>query len=269
LITETNGHRHALPVEHVQFSRKVASDETYFMEGRQTVSIDGQPVSVARLDELLGMANAGGGNPPSTADCVLLSAGDERFGLLVDEVVDELEVVLKPQSKLLKRVRNVSGVTILDSGEVCMVLNPRDLLKTLCNRSVAGAPAKADEAAIVKKMLLLAEDSITTRTQEKRILEGAGYEVVTAVDGMDAFNKLGTRVFDAVVSDVQMPNMSGLMLAEKIRADSKYADLPIILVTSMASEEDQRRGLEAGANAYIAKPEFDQQVLLECLDRLI
>lgn len=269
LIAASNGHRYALPVEHVQTARKLPLQEIYFMEGRQTVTFDGQAVSVARLDELLGMAVSTVRDPQSTVACVLLRAGDERFGLLVDEVTDELEVVLKPQSRLLKRVRNVSGATILDTGEVCMVLNPYDLLKTLCQRSAAGGPVTAVEAVAVKKVLLLAEDSITTRTQEKRILEGAGYEVVTAVDGADAYNKLSTRSFDAVVSDIQMPNMSGLALTEKIRADSKHADLPIILVTSLASEEDQRRGLEAGANAYIAKPEFDQQVLLECLARLI
>jgi two-component system chemotaxis sensor kinase CheA len=268
LITASSGRRYALPVEHVQFSRKVQTHELYSMEGRQTISIDSQPVSVARLDELLGIAEAVA-VPHFTVVCVVLSVGEERFGLMVDEVVDELEVVLKPQSKLLKRVRNVSGATILETGEVCMVLNPHDLLKTLCKRLVVGGPAPAVEAVPTKKVLLLAEDSITTRTQEKRILEGAGYEVVTAVDGADAYNKLNTRSFDAVVSDILMPNMTGLMLTEKIRADKKYAELPIILVTSLASEEDQRRGLEAGANAYISKPSFDQRLLLDCLARLI
>jgi two-component system, chemotaxis family, sensor kinase CheA len=269
LIAVTSGRRYALPVEHVRFARKLPVRAIYFMEGRQTVSIDGQSVSVSRLDELLGMAASTVWDPQSTVVCVLLSVGEERFGLLVDEVVDELEVVLKPQSRLLKRVRNVSGATILDTGEVCMVLNLSDLLKTMCMRSVSGGQVTAVEATTAKKILLLAEDSITTRTQEKRILEGAGYEVVTAVDGADAYNKLATRSFDAVVSDVEMPNMTGIELTEKIRADRKHADLPIILVTSLATEEDQQRGLEAGANAYIAKPEFDQQVLLECLARLI
>lgn len=275
LIIATNGHRYALPVEYVQFSRKVPLHGMYTMEGRQTVSIDGQPVSVAGLDALLGIGDSGASetefayNFQSTVICVVLSVGEEHFGLMVDEVIDELEVVLKPQSKLLKRVRNVSGATILETGEVCMVLNPRDLLKTLGKRLVAGGSAPAVEAIPTKKVLLLAEDSITTRTQEKRILEGAGYEVVAAVDGADAYNKLCTRPFDAVVSDIMMPNMTGLMLTEKIRANKKYAELPIILVTSLASEEDQRRGLEAGANAYISKPSFDQRVLLDCLARLI
>ncbi|MFZ2524525.1 MAG: hybrid sensor histidine kinase/response regulator [Candidatus Ferrigenium altingense] len=274
LIAATNGQRHALPVEHVQFSRKIPLRDIYFMEGRQTVSIDGQAVSISRLDELLEIAPSGtrkaqsSRNPEAAVACVVLGVGEERFALMVDEVVDELEVVLKPQSKLLKRVRNVSGATILDTGEVCMVLNPHDLLKTLRKKPAAGGTVSAIDAA-VKKVLLLAEDSITTRTQEKRILEGAGYEVVTAVDGADAYNKLATRSFDAVVSDIMMPNMSGLALTEKIRADKKYAELPIILVTSRASEEDQRRGLEAGANAYISKPSFDQRVLLDCLARLI
>ncbi|MDO8369614.1 MAG: hybrid sensor histidine kinase/response regulator [Candidatus Nitrotoga sp.] len=273
LIISAHGGRYALPVEHVQFSRTVQLQEIYTMEGRQTVSLDGQAISVAWLLELLGIATSAP-KPPSRGSqpasiCVVLAVGEERFGLMVDELLDELEVMLKPQTKLLKRVRNVSGATILATGEVCMVLNPHDLLKTLRKLSGATAPMVAVEAILAKKVLLLAEDSITTRTQEKRILEGAGYEVVTAVDGADAYNKLGTRSFDAVVSDVMMPNMTGLVLTEKIRADKKYAEVPIILVTSLASQEDQRRGLEAGANAYISKPSFDQQVLLECLARLI
>ncbi|MCX7173610.1 MAG: hybrid sensor histidine kinase/response regulator [Proteobacteria bacterium] len=272
LIVAANGHRYALPVEHVEFSRKVQPGALYTLEGRQTLTLDGQAISVVSLLELLDVARAAPKSPrgaQSAAICVVLTVGVERFGLMVDELCDELEVVLKPQGRLLKRVRNVAGATILETGEVCIVLNPHDLLKTLLKKSVAAIPVTTDEAAPKKKLLLLAEDSITTRTQEKRILEGAGYEVVTAVDGMEAYTKLGTRPFDAVVTDILMPNMTGLALTEKIRADRKYADLPVILVTSLASEEDQRRGLEVGANAYIAKPSFDQQVLLDCLARLI
>ena len=103
----------------------------------------------------------------------------------------------------------------------------------------------------------------------KRILEGAGYEVVAAVDGLDAFNKLSARPFDGVVSDILMPNMDGLALTEKIRQDKKYKEMPIILVTSLSSEDDKRRGIEVGANAYITKPAFDQKVFLDTLKRLI
>ena len=117
--------------------------------------------------------------------------------------------------------------------------------------------------------ILLVEDSITTRTQERRILEAAGYEVETAVDGLDAWTKLSRVKFDAVVSDINMPRMSGLELTAKIRSASAYADMPVVLVTSRATEADRRRGLEAGADAYIAKPEFDQTLLLDSLARLL
>ena len=150
-----------------------------------------------------------------------------------------------------------------------MVLNPQDLLASMRKRSAQVAQPTEGEVMKPKKVILLAEDSITTRTQEARILASAGYEVVTAADGLEAYNQLATRAFDALVSDINMPNLDGLALTARIRRETKYAELPIILVTALGSDEDKQRGLEAGANAYITKPAFDQQVLLDCLVRLI
>jgi two-component system chemotaxis sensor kinase CheA len=121
----------------------------------------------------------------------------------------------------------------------------------------------------VKVCVLLVEDSALVRAMEKRILEDAGYEVVDAADGVDALNALGRHPFAAVVSDITMPNMDGLTLTARIRQESRYKDLPVILVTALASDDDKRRGLEVGANAYIPKPTFDQRVLLETLRRLM
>jgi two-component system, chemotaxis family, sensor kinase CheA len=120
-----------------------------------------------------------------------------------------------------------------------------------------------------KTKILLCDDSIPIRTQLKRILEGYGYDVTAAVDGQDGFTKLREGSFDAIVSDVQMPNLDGLGLAARIRQFPEYEDLPIILVTTLASEEDKRLGADAGANAYITKGDFDQRVLLDTLRRLI
>ena len=117
--------------------------------------------------------------------------------------------------------------------------------------------------------VVLVEDSIPIRTQMKRILETAGYEVTAAVDGADGFNKLRADTFVAVVSDVQMPNLDGLGLTSKIRQIQEYQDLPVILVTTLASQEDKRQGAEAGASAYITKGDFEQGVLLDTLRRLI
>jgi two-component system, chemotaxis family, sensor kinase CheA len=195
--------------------------------------------------------------------------GGEQIGLFVDALLDEHEVVVKPHSAPLKRVRNVSGATILGTGEVCMTLNPLDLLHSVRKHPAHMLWESSEPKLQLKHTILLVEDSITTRTQEKRVLESAGYEVVAAVNGVDALQKLSSQAVDAVVSDVEMPLMDGLTLAERIRQEPKYNELPIILVTSLASEEDKRRGLEVGVNAYIAKPTFDQGLLLDTLRRLI
>ena len=296
LIVAVSGIYYALPVEFVQTTRLVSQSDIFPLEGRETIVLEDHPVSVAKLENLLQINNKawqlwnnkngdGRGNTNRNNShlhllssnhqqmfCIILKIGEERLGLFVDALIDEQDVVLKPQSNLLKRVRNVAGATILGTGEVCMVLNPQDLIKSIRKQAVSRTPLLTltePDAVMTKQVILLAEDSIATRTQEKRILEAAGYEVVTAVDGLDAYNKLKTRAFDAVVSDVQMPNLDGLGLTTKIRQHREYSELPIILVTSLASDEDKKRGAEAGANAYITKGNFNQEVLLQTLSRLV
>jgi two-component system chemotaxis sensor kinase CheA len=119
------------------------------------------------------------------------------------------------------------------------------------------------------KSILIVEDSITSRMLLKNILESAGYTVTTSVDGADAWSTLKTREFDLVVSDIEMPRMNGFELTTSIRADEKLSDLPVVLVTSLGSREDRERGIDAGANAYIVKGSFDQNNLLDIVERLV
>ena len=296
LIVAVEGIAYALPIEFVETARMVANSEIFAIESKATILSDGQPISVAYLADLLELNNRDWlpnnrewrqeswqkvnrnrkgesmNYNSRTMSCIVLKVGEERLGLFIDALIDEQDVVIKPQSQLLKRVRNVSGATILGTGEVCMVLNPHDLIKSVRKQVLSrglGSARSPIQTVSRKQVILLAEDSIATRTQEKRILEGAGYEVVTAVDGLDALNKLKTRYFDALISDVQMPNLDGLGLTVKIRQQKEYSELPIILVTSLASDEDRRRGADAGANAYIPKGTFNQDILIETLKRLV
>ncbi|WP_026793852.1 MULTISPECIES: hybrid sensor histidine kinase/response regulator [Planktothrix] len=304
LIVSVQEISYAIPVEFVQMTRLVQANEIFAIEGRETIVFEDQPISVAQLADLLEIRwTSSQFEPESTisqesksrfslspsliqknpssptmdvaSPCIILKVGEEKLGLFVDALVDEQDVVLKPQSQLLKRVRNVAGATILGTGEVCIILSPQDLIKSIRKQAgvisspIVRSALKVQDNSSVKPVILLVEDSITTRTQEKRILEAAGYEVVTAVDGLDGFNKLGTRSFDAVVSDIQMPNLDGLSLVTKIRQNRDYSELPIILVTSLASDEDKRKGAEVGANAYITKASFNQEVLIETLKRLV
>ncbi len=276
LIVGVQSISYGIPVEFVRTTRLVSPSELFTIEGRDTIIFEEQPLSVAQLSELLELESSQKEmNASTTFPCIVLKVGEEKLGVFVDALIDEQDVVLKSQSQLLKRVRNISGATILGTGEVCMILNALDLIKSArkhlnSSRTSVKIEGKTHQDSLKQKsVILLVEDSIATRTQEKRILEAAGYEVITAVDGLDGFNKLKTRPIDAVISDVQMPNLDGLSLTAKIRENQDYNELPIILVTSLASDEDKRRGAEAGANAYITKSSFNQQVLLETLKRLI
>ena len=280
LLARVAQRSYALPLEAVQDISLVSPQDVFFMEGRPTISRNIRPVSVAYLADLLELPDIKTADTEkkvgreavavkSSLPCILLANGSETLGLFVDALLDEQEVIVKPFGGLLQRVRNVVGATILNTGEICMALNPHDLMESARKQRTVRTEPKPVEGVERKKVVLLAEDSITTRTQEKRILEGAGYEVVTAVDGADAFSKLGTRDFDAVVSDVEMPNMDGLTLAGRIRQNPKFMELPIILVTSLASDADRKRGIEVGANAYITKGAFEQAALLDTLRRLI
>ncbi|TBR21380.1 MAG: hybrid sensor histidine kinase/response regulator [Candidatus Nitrosotenuis sp.] len=274
LLVLANGATYAIPLESVDTTRRVTRKEIFHIEGRDAVVEEHRTISAVKLEDILGLPKKAEKNrqPAGKADipmtCVILSAAGETVAVIVDDLLDEQEVVLKPPSPVLKRVRNVSGSTILGSGEICPVLNPNDMVVTVRKRTATAAPEETKEAR-KKPSVLLVEDSISTRTQEKRILESGGYEVFTAVNGVDAWAKLATRSFDAVISDVMMPEMDGLALTARIRQNSKYKELPVILVTTLSSDEDKKRGLEAGANAYIPKPSFDQKILLETLGRLV
>ncbi len=278
-LVKTRERLFALSVEFVKTTKNVSKKDIFSIEGKGTLIIDERPVSVVWLSDLLelkgGVTESSLSNEEKSTNkadvvpCIVLSHGSEQVGILVDELLDELEIVIKPHNSILKRVRNISGSTILGTGEICMILNPPDLLKSVKKHEIPISPLEDVEISKKRQLILLVEDSITTRTQEKRILEGAGFEVVAAVDGEDAYGKLGSRPFDAVVSDIQMPRMDGLSLTEKIRQEAKYKELPIILVTALASDEDRKRGIEVGANAYITKPSFDQKIFVETIKRLV
>ena len=279
MLVEVNSRKYAVSVEHILTTCLVHRKNIFTIEGRQAIVFNNMPLPVLPLSELLELKantpNSEFRTPHSNAShsdilpCIILSTGDDMVGIFADVLLDEQEIVVKQYSSILKRVRNVSGATILGTGDVCMILNAFDLVKSVKMKRSQAVVETPEQETETRKSVLVAEDSITVRTQMKRIIEGAGYEVVVAVDGLDAFKKLSGRPFDALVSDINMPNMNGLELTEKVRLNKKFKDMPVILVTSLASDSDRQRGLEAGANAYMAKPSFDQKVFLETLGRLV
>lgn len=262
-----------IPIVNVERVARIPLAAIKTVENRETILLGGRAVSLARLAGVLELPRAGTDASASAfLTIVVLGAADERIAFAVDEVLHEEEVLVKRLAKPLARVRNVSGATILGSGQVVPILNVSDLMKSARKTGLtpptAGPGAAATKAATRRKRILVAEDSITSRMLLKNILESAGHDVKTAVDGVEALTELRTADFDLVVSDVEMPRMNGFDLVTQIRSDRKLADKPVVLVTALASREDRERGIDVGANAYIVKSSFDQSNLLEAIHRL-
>lgn len=201
---------------------------------------------------------------------MVIAKGWDNVAFLVDEVIGEREIVVKPFRSLLQSVRNITGGTLTGNGEVIMVLNPSDLVDSAMRGSLAHLHHAESHAEIAKALrVLVVDDSITTRSLEKSILEHAGYKVSLAVDGKQAWDMLQELVFDLVVTDVEMPKMDGFELTALIKQSERLKRLPVIIVTSLAREEDRKRGIEAGAEAYIVKGQFETGVLLDVVGQLI
>jgi len=270
LLIRASGQVFMLPISNVIRVVRIDDKDIGTVENRETLEFAGEVLALVWLADVLQIPRGvlkGGGNPGLSA--IVLGVGAERIAFRVDAVEDEQEILVKSLGAPLVRVRNVAGATVLGTGQVVPILNSLDLMKSALNvKGVLAVTPAADEAA-GRLSILVAEDSITTRMLMKNILETAGYDVTTAVDGAEAFSLLKTEHFDLVVSDVEMPRMNGFDLTEKIRAASELADLPIVLVTALESREHRERGIDVGASAYIVKSSFDQSNLLEVIGRLI
>jgi two-component system chemotaxis sensor kinase CheA len=273
LLVRAGGHTFAFVAASVlKLVRVNPAEALRTVEGRRLLTLGGPPLPVASLAEVLGLASE-----PAVAQgkvpAIIVAAGDRQMAFLVDDLLDEQGVVIKGLGARIRRLRHVVAATLLPSGEIALVLNTGNLIRTaLARRADAPrlhpAPAVAPAAA-ARKRILVVDDSITTRTLERSILEAAGYEVEVAADGAAAWQLLQEHSADLILSDVDMPRMDGFALTEAVRASPRFHELPVILVTARESQEDRARGSAVGADAYLGKSAFDQQNLLATLAQLV
>ncbi|MBY0522031.1 MAG: response regulator [Gemmataceae bacterium] len=269
LMIAAGGQTFAFPSAGVQRLLRVDLTAVWSAGGRAMLSVAGVPLPVADLAatvSLAGRERAATGMVPG----FIAIAGERRVVFLADEFSAEQEVVVKGLGARFRQVPHVSGATILPSGQIALVLNASALARSALTRVPAhGAPALRPQEAPKKKRILIAEDSVTTRTLQKTILESAGYEVLAAPDGAAAWEILQQQGADLLVSDVDMPRMDGFALTQSVRDSERFAELPVILMTSRASEQDRQRGVEVAADAYVVKSGFDQAELLATMARLL
>lgn len=259
-----------VPTRNVARVARIRAEEVRTVEGRETLTLDGRVLAVAHLARVLGVADDESADTAADVHLplVVLNGSLQPIAFRVDEVIDEREVLVKPLGAQLESLRHVAGATVLGNGRVVPILHVPDLLASAASGAGEGA-VRRPAAPAERKSVLVADDSITSRSLLKGILETAGYRVETAADGVDAFTALRSSPFDLLVSDVDMPRLNGFGLTARIRADKKLGDLPVVLVTALESREDREQGIDVGASAYIVKSSFDQSNLLDVVQRLL
>ncbi|AHF03716.1 gliding motility protein [Marichromatium purpuratum 984] len=273
LLFESGDRVFALTAQHVERLIRVALDTTLQVAGHPTLTLDGTCLPLVTLGALLGLERRAGTPPPAAPLIIVIGTARAKLGLIVDRLVDERDMVIKPLPAHMRALAPVGelvgGIVTTGDETLVSVLQAPALLLAAARleaddpvRGVIAAPAAAHHVLVV-------DDSLNTREIERDLLESSGYRVTLAEDGLEALDKAQRQRFDAVVSDVEMPGLDGFSLTARLRENSDYRATPIVIVSSRADEADRRRGIEVGANAYIVKGDFAQSSLVDTLRGLI
>jgi two-component system chemotaxis sensor kinase CheA len=269
LLVAAGGRRYALPMHSTAAAVAAPPAAVVSVEGRPALVADGDTLRFTDLAAVLGAPGAGASPGRRTAVIVATPSGRHAFG--VEELVGQRDVVVKDLGRLLPRLPLVAGAGVEPDGGIMLVLDP-DGLVAAARVAPDTAGAAAGAAPVPERAparILVVDDTLTIRELQRSILRRAGYEVATAPDGDAALRALAERPADLVVTDVEMPGMDGFALTRVIRETAALSSTPVLILTSRAGDEDRRRGLEAGADAYLAKSGFDQDALLAAVRRLL
>ena len=257
---------YAIPSNYIDEILKIPQTKIINVLGKKAVRLREEIIPVANLAKLLNLPNKG---YKDELLIILINLGGEKLGFVVDSLLEEDDIVIKPLPSHMQNNKWVSGVIIMGDNMLVNVLNVstiRDAAKELKDVERFKKMAKPEKK---DTNILVVDDSINTREIEKSILEAYGYKVNLASDGMDAFEKAKEFIYDLIITDVEMPRMDGFSLTEKLRTHDVYKHTPVIILTSREKEEDKRRGIQVGANAYIVKGTFDQSNLLDTVQSLV
>ncbi|HEY4745598.1 MAG TPA: hybrid sensor histidine kinase/response regulator [Desulfuromonadaceae bacterium] len=266
-LVAVSGRACALPATSIAEMLAVRPDEIIEIVHKRAIRLREQIIPVEDLAAILGLPRETGEERGERL-LVIVRDGDEKLGLVVDDILGREEMVVKPLPAHLQNLRLVSGATIGEGNGIVNVFHVPELLRLARELTEPGrrAPDAAEER---RATILVVDDSFNTREIEKSILEAYGYVVVTAGDGQEGWEKTRNELYDLVITDVEMPRLDGFSFTERLRGDERYRAVPVIIVTSREKDEDKRRGIQVGADAYIVKGAFDQSNLLETVRSLI
>jgi two-component system sensor histidine kinase and response regulator WspE len=271
LLVQVGGEAYAFPLAHVRRTLELARGEIDMLEGQQHFAFDGRPVGLVTAHQLLSTDAP----DEARANVAVVVIGDERgtYGVAVDRFLGERMLVVQPLDSRLGKVKDIAAGALMENGEAVLIIDVEDLLRSVDKLVRGGQLDKVQRAqgvaARTRKHVLVVEDSLTVRELERKLLEKRGYTVTVAVDGMDGWNALRSSHFDLVVTDIDMPRMDGIELVTLIKRDALLKSVPVMIVSYKDRDEDRRRGLDAGADYYLAKGSFHDEALLDAVHDLI
>lgn len=272
LLVEVQDEIYALPLAYVTHALQVRADDIEQLEGHQHFGFQGRQIGLVSARQILRYS----GQPPSSDTVAVVVLGDHErlYGVAVDRFIGERTLVVQPLDPRLGKVQDILAGSLMDDGTPLLILDVEDMLHSIQKLIEGGRLARVDGGGAVvltkrRKRVLVVDDSLTVRELERKLLLNRGFDVAVAVDGVDGWNMLRSEVFDLVVTDVDMPRMDGIELVTKIKADPRLQGVPVMVVSYKDREEDRRRGLDAGADYYLAKGSFHDDALLDAVEDLI
>ncbi|NWA40944.1 hybrid sensor histidine kinase/response regulator [Pseudomonas reactans] len=272
LVVEVGEEAYAFPLAHIERMCDLAPDDIVQLEGRQHFWHEGRHVGLVAASQLL--QRPAGQSPSDTLKVVVIRERDAVYGIAVERFIGERTLVVLPLDDRLGKVQDISAGALLDDGSVVLIVDVEDMLRSvdkLLNTGRLERIARRSQQATEtpRKRVLVVDDSLTVRELQRKLLLNRGYEVAVAVDGMDGWNALRSEDFDLLITDIDMPRMDGIELVTLLRRDSRLQSLPVMVVSYKDREEDRRRGLDAGADYYLAKASFHDDALLDAVVELI
>ncbi|GAB7535882.1 response regulator [Burkholderia sp. 3C] len=272
LLVEVGGEPYAFPLVHVRRALELERNGIDVLEGQQHFALDGRRVGLVTAHQLF---DAGEPDAASSRTAVVVIGNEpETYGVAVDRFLGERMLVVQPLDPRLQKIRNIAAGALLENGDPVLIVDVEDLVRSIDKLIRGGQLTKirrdaAHTLAQRRKHVLVVDDSLTVRELERKLLEKRGYAVTIAVDGMDGWNAIRGESFDLVVTDIDMPRMDGIELVTLIKRDPALKGVPVMIVSYKDRDEDRRRGLDAGADYYLAKGSFHDEVLLDAVHDLI
>ena len=272
LVVEVADEAYAFPLAHIERMRDLQPDEIVQLEGRQHFWHEGRHVGLVAASQLL--QRQPGQSDDETLKVVVIRERDAVYGVAVERFIGERTLVVLPLDPRLGKVQDISAGALLDDGSPVLIVDVEDMLRSVDKLLNTGRLERIDRrnrhtAELTRKRILVVDDSLTVRELQRKLLINRGYEVAVAVDGMDGWNALRAEHFDLLITDIDMPRMDGIELVTLLRRDNRLQSMPVMVVSYKDREEDRRRGLDAGADYYLAKASFHDDALLDAVVELI